>query len=134
MRAAKQTEGTGVDVYTHSRDTPAHYYPAFKKYKHFVGNYGNAWWKQDREFASFNGPILMTTNCLVPPKDSYKDRVYTTGNVGFDGLKHIEEGPNGKDFSEIIEHAKRCEPPTEIETGSIVGGFAHNTLLGVAIR
>ncbi len=128
----KQTEGTGVDVYTHSEMLPAHYYPAFKKYKHFVGNYGNAWWKQDREFASFNGPILMTTNCLVPPKDSYKDRVYTTGNVGFDGLKHIEEGPNGKDFSEIIEHAKRCEPPTEIETGSIVGGFAHNTLLGVA--
>ena len=102
----KQTEGTGVDVYTHSEMLPAHYYPAFKKYKHFVGNYGNAWWKQDREFASFNGPILMTTNCLVPPKDSYKDRVYTTGNVGFDGLKHIEEGPNGKDFSEIIEHAK----------------------------
>nr|WP_050355958.1 hydroxylamine reductase [Gottschalkia purinilytica] len=129
----KQTEGTGVDVYTHSEMLPAHYYPAFKKYDHFVGNYGNAWWKQDKEFESFNGPILMTTNCLVPPKDSYKNRVYTTGPVGFDGLKHIEADENGKkDFSEIIEHAKKCPAPTEIETGEIVGGFAHNTVLSLA--
>lgn len=129
----EQTAGTGVDVYTHSEMLPANYYPAFKKYDHFVGNYGNAWWKQDKEFASFNGPILMTTNCLVPPKDSYKDRVYTTSNVGFDGLTHIEEDTNGnKDFSEIIEHAKKCPSPTEIETGSIVGGFAHNTVLSLA--
>lgn len=127
-----QTEGTGVDVYTHSEMLPANYYPAFKKYAHFVGNYGNAWWKQDKEFASFNGPVLMTTNCLIPPKDTYKDRVYTTSVVGFPGLKHIPDGPNGKDFSEIIEHAKKCPPPTEIETGEIVGGFAHNTVLSLA--
>lgn len=128
-----QTEGTGVDVYTHGEMLPAHYYPAFKKYSHFAGNYGNAWWKQDKEFASFNGPILMTTNCLIPPKDSYKDRVYTTGVVGFPGLKHIGEGEKGdKDFSSIIEHAKKCAPPEEIETGEIVGGFAHNTVLSLA--
>ncbi|HHW66915.1 MAG TPA: hydroxylamine reductase [Epulopiscium sp.] len=129
----KQTEGTGVDVYTHSEMLPANYYPAFKKYDHFVGNYGNAWWKQNEEFEKFNGPILMTTNCLVPPKDSYKDRVYTTGSVGFEGLKHIAEGKDGrKDFSEIIEHAKKCAPPTEIERGEIIGGFAHNTVLSLA--
>lgn len=130
----KQTEGTGVDVYTHGEMLPANYYPAFKKYSHFVGNYGNAWWKQDKEFESFNGPVLMTTNCLIPPKDSYKDRVYTTGVAGFPGLKHIPEREDGKakDFSEIIEHAKRCAPPTEIEKGEIVGGFAHNAVLSLA--
>ena len=123
----KQTEGTGVDVYTHGEMLPAHYYPAFKKYEHFAGNYGNSWWKQDKEFQTFNGPILMTTNCLVPPKDSYKDRLYTTGVVGFPGVKHIPAKEDGtKDFSEIIEHAKKCAPPTEIETGEIVGGFACN--------
>jgi hydroxylamine reductase len=129
-----QTEGTGVDVYTHGEMLPANYYPTFKKYKHFVGNYGNAWWKQDKEFEAFNGPILMTTNCLVPPKDSYKDRVYTTGVVGFEGVKHIPARVDGKpkDFSEIIEHAKSCKPPTEIEQGTIVGGFAHNTMAGLA--
>jgi hydroxylamine reductase len=129
-----QTEGTGIDVYTHGEMLPANYYPAFKKYKHFVGNYGNAWWKQDKEFKAFNGPILMTTNCLVPPKDSYKDRVYTTGVVGFEGVKHIPARVDGKpkDFSEIIEHAKSCKPPTEIEQGTIVGGFAHNTMAGLA--
>jgi hydroxylamine reductase len=130
----KQTEGTGVDVYTHGEMLPANYYPAFKKYSHFAGNYGNAWWKQDKEFESFNGPILMTTNCLIPPKDSYKDRVYTTGVVGFPGVKHIPGRENGKakDFSEIIEHAKKCAPPQELEKGEIVGGFAHNTVLGLA--
>lgn len=128
----EQTKGTGVDVYTHSEMLPANYYPAFKKYDHFVGNYGNAWWKQDKEFESFNGPILMTTNCLIPPKDSYKDRVYTTSVVGFEGLKHIEEVDGKKDFSEIIEHAKKCQPPVEIERGEIIGGFAHNTVLSLA--
>jgi hydroxylamine reductase len=129
----EQTAGTGVDVYTHGEMLPAHYYPAFKKYTHFVGNYGNAWWQQDKEFELFNGPILMTTNCLVPPKDSYKDRVYTTGVVGFEGVKYIPEGPDGKkDFSEIIEHAKRCKPPVEIERGEIIGGFAHNQVLELA--
>jgi hydroxylamine reductase len=130
----KQTEGTGVDVYTHGEMLPANYYPAFKKYTHFAGNYGNAWWKQDKEFESFNGPILMTTNCLVPPKDSYKDRVYTTGVVGFTGLKHIPDREEGKakDFSEIIEHAKKCAPPMEIEKGKIVGGFAHSTVFSLA--
>lgn len=129
----KQTEGTGVDIYTHSEMLPAHYYPAFKKYPHFVGNYGNAWWKQKEEFESFNGPILMTTNCIVPPKDSYKDRLYTTGAAGFPGCKHIA-GAIGqeKDFSEIIAHAKRCAPPTQIEAGEIVGGFAHNQVLALA--
>ena len=129
----KQTEGTGVDVYTHSEMLPAHYYPAFKKYAHFVGNYGNAWWKQKEEFESFNGPILMTTNCIVPPKDSYKDRLYTTGAAGFPGCKHIPgEIGQEKDFSALIEHAKRCAPPTEIETGEIIGGFAHNQVLALA--
>ncbi|NLK00365.1 MAG: hydroxylamine reductase, partial [Clostridia bacterium] len=130
----EQTKGTGVDVYTHGEMLPAHYYPAFKKYDHFAGNYGNAWWKQSTEFESFNGPILMTTNCLVPPKGAYKDRVYTTGVVGFPDLKHVPDRENGKakDFSEIIEHAKKCDPPKEIETGEIVGGFAHNTVLGLA--
>lgn len=129
----EQTDGTGVDVYTHSEMLPAHYYPAFKKYSHFVGNYGNAWWKQTEEFEKFNGPILMTTNCLVPPKDSYKDRVYTTGVVGHKDLKHIEANENGaKDFSEIIAHAKKCDAPIEIEKGEIVGGFAHNQVLALA--
>lgn len=129
----KQTEGTGVDVYTHSEMLPAHYYPAFKKYSHFVGNYGNAWWKQKEEFDSFNGPILMTTNCIVPPKDSYKDRLYTTGASGFAGCKHIPgEIGEEKDFTEIIEQAKKCTPPTEIETGEIIGGFAHNQVLALA--
>ncbi len=130
----KQTEGTGVDVYTHGEMLPANYYPAFKKYSHFAGNYGNAWWQQDKEFESFNGPILMTTNCLTPPKDSYRDRLYTTGVVGFPGVKHIPDRRDGKekDFSEIIEHAKRCAPPVEIEKGEIVGGFAHNTVLSLA--
>ncbi|AIQ49874.1 hydroxylamine reductase [Paenibacillus sp. FSL R7-0273] len=129
----KQTEGTGVDVYTHSEMLPAHYYPAFKKYSHFVGNYGNAWWKQNEEFASFNGPILMTTNCIVPPKDSYKDRLYTTGNTGFPGVQHIPAGEDGKkDFSAIIAQAKECAAPTEIETGEIVGGFAHAAVMNVA--
>ncbi|WP_315115164.1 hydroxylamine reductase [uncultured Clostridium sp.] len=129
----KQTEGTGVDVYTHSEMLPAHYYPAFKKYSHFAGNYGNAWWKQAEEFEKFNGPILMTTNCLVPPKASYKDRVYTTGVVGFDGLKHIDANEKGeKDFSVIIEHAKKCASPIEIEKGEIIGGFAHNQVFALA--
>ncbi len=130
----QQTEGTGVDVYTHGEMLPAHYYPAFKKYSHFVGNYGNAWWKQDQEFESFNGPILMTTNCLVPPKDSYKDRVYTTSVVKFDGVKHIPDREEGKvkDFSAMIAQAKKCPPPTEIESGEIVGGFAHEQVLALA--
>lgn len=124
----EQTEGTGVDVYTHSEMLPANYYPAFKKYDHFVGNYGNAWWKQKEEFESFNGPILFTTNCIVPPKASYADRVYTTGATGYPGFKHIPDRPEGgkKDFSEIIEHAKRLPAPTPIEEGTIIGGFAHN--------
>lgn len=129
----EQTAGTGVDVYTHSEMLPAHYYPAFKKYPHFVGNYGNAWWKQKEEFEAFGGPILLTTNCLVPPKDSYRDRVYTTGAVGFSGCAHIEADENGhKDFSALIAHAKRCPSPTELETGEIVGGFAHNQVLALA--
>jgi hydroxylamine reductase len=130
----KQTEGTGVDVYTHSEMLPAHYYPAFKKYSNFVGNYGNAWWKQKEEFETFNGPILFTTNCIVPPRESYKSRVYTTGASGFDGCTHIPDRQNGspKDFSVIIEHAKKCASPTEIETGEIVGGFAHNQVIQLA--
>jgi len=130
----KQTEGTGIDVYTHGEMLPANSYPAFKKYDHFVGNYGNSWWLQKEEFEKFNGPILLTTNCLVPPKDSYKDRVYTTGVVGFDGVTHIEGRPEGgqKDFSEIIEHAQQCEAPTELETGTIPGGFAHEAVMNVA--
>lgn len=129
----EQTQGTGVDVYTHSEMLPAHYYPAFKKYPNFIGNYGNAWWKQKEEFEAFNGPILMTTNCIVPPKSSYKDRLYTTGAAGFPGCRHISGGVGEeKDFSEIIEHAKRCAAPAEIETGEIIGGFAHNQVLALA--
>jgi len=129
----EQTEGTGVDVYTHSEMLPANYYPAFKKYDHFVGNYGNAWWKQDKEFESFNGPVVMTTNCLVPPKDVYKERVYTTGAVGFEGLKRIKENADGtKDFTEVIEHAKKCAPPIQIESGEIIGGFAHAQVFALA--
>ena len=132
----EQTEGTGVDVYTHSEMLPANYYPAFKKYKHLVGNYGNAWWKQKEEFESFNGPILFTTNCLVPPKKGaeYFDRVYTTGTAGFDGFPHIADRKKGgqKDFSQIIEQAKKCKAPIEIEKGEIVGGFAHNQVMQLA--
>ena len=126
----EQTQGTGVDVYTHSEMLPAHYYPKFKKYKNFVGNYGNAWWKQQEEFESFNGPILMTTNCIVTPKESYKDRIFTTGLVAFEGCKHI--AGEEKDFSDIINLAKTCLPPKEIETGEIIGGFAHNQIFQLA--
>ena len=130
----KQTEGTGVDVYTHCEMLPAHYYPAFKKYEHFVGNYGNAWWAQDREFESFNGPILMTTNCIVPVRESYRGRMFTTGMAGWPGLKHIPARPEGgqKDFSEIIELAKTGKAPVAIENGEIVGGFAHTQVLALA--
>lgn len=129
----KQTQGSGVDVYTHSEMLPAHYYPAFKKYPNFVGNYGNAWWKQKEEFESFHGPILMTTNCIVPPKDSYKARLYTTGAAGYPGCKHISgEIGEEKDFSAIIEQAKHCAAPEEIERGEIIGGFAHNQVLALA--
>ena len=129
----EQTANTGVDIYTHSEMLPAHYYPAFKKYPHFAGNYGNAWWKQKEEFEAFNGPILLTTNCLVPPKESYKDRIYTTGSVGFSGCKHIDgEIGETKDFSTIIEHAKKCPPPTQLESGELVGGFAHHQVLALA--
>lgn len=129
----QQTEGTGVDVYTHSEMLPANYYPAFKKYDHFVGNYGNAWWLQDKEFTSFNGPILMTTNCITPVKDAYKDRFFTTGMAGWPGCAHIEENEDGtKDFSAVIERAKNCEAPVEIETGEIVGGFAHAQVMALA--
>ena len=129
----EQTRGTGVDVYTHSEMLPAHYYPAFKKYPHFVGNYGNAWWKQKEEFEAFHGPILMTTNCIVPPKDSYKDRLYTTGAAGYPGCVHIPGGiGEEKDFSALIEQAKHCPPPAELETGEIVGGFAHAQVLALA--
>lgn len=129
-----QTEGTGVDVYTHGEMLPAHYYPAFKKYPHFAGNYGNAWWRQDKEFASFNGPILMTTNCIVPVKESYRDRIFTTGVTGFPGVTHVPEpdGRGPKDFSAIIELAKRCPPPTELESGEIIGGFAHAQVISLA--
>ena len=129
----EQTQGTGVDVYTHSEMLPAHYYPAFKKYPNFIGNYGNAWWKQKEEFEAFCGPILMTTNCIVPPSDSYKDRLYTTGAAGFPGCKHIPGGVGEtKDFSALIEHAKRCAPPRELERGEIIGGFAHAQVLALA--
>ena len=129
----EQTQGTGVDVYTHSEMLPAQYYPAFKKYPNFKGNYGNAWWRQKEEFETFNGPILMTTNCIVPPKDSYKDRLYTTGAAGYPGCTYINGGIGGKkDFSVIIQHAKRCEPPVGIEQGQIVGGFAHAQVLALA--
>ncbi len=131
-----QTEGTGVDVYTHSEMLPANYYPAFKRYKHFVGNYGSSWWHQREDFENFNGPILFTTNCIVPPlvNASYRDRIYTTGSSGLEGAKHIPDRENGKpkDFSEIIEHAKRCKPPVEIEKGEIVGGFAHEQVFALA--
>lgn len=130
----EQTKGTGVDVYTHGEMLPAHYYPAFKKYDNFVGNYGNAWWKQREEFEKFNGPILFTTNCIVPPSASYSDRVYTTGSSGYPGFKHIPDRVNGqsKDFSQIIEHAKKLPGPIEIETGKIVGGFAHAQVFALA--
>jgi hydroxylamine reductase len=130
----KQTEGTGVDVYTHSEMLPANYYPAFKKYDHFVGNYGGSWWHQNQDFETFNGPILMTTNCIIPVKDSYKDRIFTTGMAGYPGVKHVPDRSEGgkKDFSGIIELAKKCQPPKEIETGEIVGGFAHNQVLALA--
>jgi hydroxylamine reductase len=130
----RQTEGTGVDVYTHSEMLPANYYPAFKKYSHFVGNYGNSWWKQTTEFETFNGPVLFTTNCIVPLRDSYRDRVYTTGSSGYPGCPHIPDREPGKekDFSAIIEHAKKCAPPKEIETGTIIGGFAHNQVIQLA--
>ena len=132
----KQTEGTGVDVYTHSEMLPANYYPAFKKYSHFVGNYGGSWWHQLEDFENFNGVILFTTNCIVPPKKSstYTERVYTTGASGFTGFKHIEDRKDGKpkDFSALIEHAKKCAAPKEIETGEIVGGFAHNQVIALA--
>lgn len=126
----EQTQGTGVDVYTHSEMLPAHYYPKFKKYSNFIGNYGNAWWKQQEEFESFNGPIIMTTNCIVPPKESYKNRIFTTGLVSFESCKHIDG--EVKDFSEVIEMAKRTLPPKEIETGEIIGGFAHNQVFQLA--
>ncbi|MDY6221945.1 MAG: hydroxylamine reductase [Candidatus Alectryocaccobium sp.] len=129
----EQTKDTGIDVYTHSEMLPAHYYPAFKKYPHFAGNYGNAWWRQKEEFDKFNGPILMTTNCIVPPLDSYADRLWTTGAAGYPGCKHIEgEYGSIKDFSAIIEQAKNCQPPQEIETGSIIGGFAHEQVSALA--
>jgi hydroxylamine reductase len=132
----KQTEGTGVDVYTHGEMLPANYYPAFKKYDHFAGNYGGSWWHQNKEFESFNGPIVLTTNCLIPLKkeNTYLDRLFTTGVVGYPGAKHIPDRPAGgvKDFSEVIERAKKCDPPVEIETGKIVGGFAHNQVLALA--
>lgn len=128
----EQTEGSGVDVYTHSEMLPAHYYPKFKKYKHFIGNYGNSWWMQKEEFEKFNGPVLFTTNCIVPPKTDYIDRTYTTGAAGFPGCKHIEADENGhKDFTEIIEHAKKCKAPVQIEEGELVGGFAHNQVLAL---
>lgn len=128
----EQTEGSGVDVYTHSEMLPAHYYPKFKKYKHFIGNYGNSWWMQKEEFEKFNGPVLFTTNCIVPPKTDYIDRIYTTGAAGFPGCKHIVADENGhKDFTEIIEHAKKCKAPVQIEEGELVGGFAHNQVLAL---
>ena len=129
----EQTQGTGVDVYTHSEMLPAHYYPAFKKYSNFIGNYGSAWWKQKEEFETFNGPILMTTNCIVPPKDSYRDRFYTTGAAGYPGCIHIFGEIGGqKDFSAVIEHAKKCPAPTGLETGELIGGFAHAQVLALA--
>jgi hydroxylamine reductase len=130
----EQTEGTGIDIYTHSEMLPAHYYPELKKFKHLVGNYGGSWWHQDKEFATFNGPILMTTNCIVPVKDSYRDRIFTTGVVDYPGVKHLPAMPLGhkKDFSELIALAKTCPPPQELETGEIVGGFAHGQVLALA--
>jgi len=134
MELLEQTKGAGVDVYTHSEMLPAHYYPAFKKFANFAGNYGGAWWQQAAEFESFNGPILMTTNCIIPVKDSYRDRIFTTGMAGYPGVKHIpDRGPGGKkDFSAVIELAKKCASPTEIENGEIVGGFAHDQVFALA--
>ena len=130
----EQTKGTGIDIYTHGEMLPAHYYPAFKKYKHFAGNYGNSWWEQNEEFEKFNGPILMTTNCLIPPRDSYKNRVFTTGAAGYEGIEHISDRKDNrpKDFSKIIEKANKCSPPIELEKGEIVGGFAHRQTLALA--
>ncbi len=132
----KQSEGTGVDIYTHSEMLPAHYYPAFKKYSHFVGNYGGSWWQQTKDFETFNGVVLFTTNCIVPPlrSSTYSERVYTTGASGFEGFTHIADREDGKakDFSELIEHAKKCAAPTEIESGEIVGGFAHNQVAALS--
>jgi len=130
----EQTKNTGVDIYTHGEMLPANYYPEFKKYQHFVGNYGNSWWKQNEEFEKFNGPVLMTTNCIIPPRNSYKERVFTTGTVGYPGMKHIPDRKEGqkKDFSEIIKAAKKCSPPIEIEKGDIIGGFAHNQVIALA--
>jgi hydroxylamine reductase len=128
----EQTKGSGVDVYTHGEMLPAHYYPKFKEYSNFIGNYGGAWWNQKEEFEKFNGPVLLTTNCLVPPKSSYKERIYTTGVAGFEGCTHIPQADGPKDFSRLIEHAKACPSPVELEKGEIVGGFAHNTILGIA--
>lgn len=129
----EQTKGTGIDVYTHSEMLPANYYPALKRHDNLVGNYGNAWWRQNEEFESFNGPILMTTNCIVPPRDSYKGRMFTTGSAGYLGCTHIEANEQGeKDFSALIELARTCEPPTKIEEGSIVGGFAHDQVFALA--
>ncbi|HKL74676.1 MAG TPA: hydroxylamine reductase [Halanaerobiales bacterium] len=131
----EQTKGEGIDIYTHGEMLPANSYPEFKKYDHFIGNYGNSWWKQDEEFEKFNGPVLMTTNCLTPPKDSYKNRVYTTDVVGYPGLSHIEDRDDfsdTKDFSKIVEHAKKCDSPEKLEEGSIPGGFAHNSVLSIA--
>jgi hydroxylamine reductase len=130
----EQSKDAGIDIYTHGEMLPAHYYPAFKKYDHLVGNYGNAWWQQQKEFDSFNGPILLTTNCIVPVRDSYKDRIYTTGRVAYPGVTHIPDRKNGspKDFSAIIEKARGCKPPTELESGEITGGFAHNQVLALA--
>ncbi|NEX12970.1 MAG: hydroxylamine reductase [Prosthecochloris sp.] len=130
----RQTEGSGVDVYTHCEMLPAHYYPAFQKYSHCIGNYGSSWWSQDKEFESFNGPILMTTNCIVPVRESYRNRLFTTGNAGYEGVQHISGGENGsvKDFSALVELAKTCQPPVELENGEIVGGFAHNQVVALA--
>ena len=128
----KQAQGSGVDIYTHGEMLPANAYPYFSKYENLVGNYGGSWWRQVDEFDSFNGPVILTTNCLVPPKESYKDKVYVTGVVGYPGLKKVPTKEGVKDFSEIIEHAKRCEPPKELENGHIFSGFAHNTILSNA--
>ena len=131
----RQTEGTGVDVYTHSEMLPGHYYPTFKKYKHFIGNYGNAWWKQREEFTAFNGPIVFTTNCIVPPLENatYKERMFTANSTGYPGCKHIATDADGhKDFSEVIALAKQCQPPVELEQGEIIGGFAHNQVMQLA--
>ena len=132
----EQTQGTGVDIYTHSEMLPAHYYPAFKKYPNFIGNYGNAWWKQKEEFECFNGPILFTSNCIVPPRAnaSYKDRIYITGACGLEGAHYIPERKDGKpkDFSALIAHAKQCQPPTAIESGTLIGGFAHAQVVALA--